>query len=116
MVHIGGSLKVVIDWVGVADGCSTSPLLLHVSAAHQLGSKVEVLSLRLLQVGGDLLESILQVALVRVEHDRLIRIVLAHHLESNPRDGRLEVRLLSIDHYTHVQLLSGLEIEGWLVK
>lgn len=43
--------------------------LLHVGAAHQLGAVVEVLSLGLLQVQGDRLQSFLQITLHNIKHN-----------------------------------------------
>lgn len=82
--------------------------LFNVSSSDELGAEKEALSLGLLQVGGDLVERLPQVALIRVENDRLVTVVLTHELERDARDGRLEVRLLGVDHYTDVHISGSL--------
>jgi hypothetical protein len=46
----------------------------------------------------------LQVALIRVEDVRLLLVVCPHHLHTQTVDGRLKIRLLSVDHDSHVAL------------
>ena len=46
----------------------------------------------------------LKVALVGVEDDGFLLVVLAHHFHGESRDGGLEVGLLGIDHHSHVLL------------
>lgn len=46
----------------------------------------------------------LEVALVRVEDDGLLSVVLALHLQRQPADGRLEVGLLRVHHQTDAVL------------
>ena len=74
--------------------------LFHVSSSHQLCSKVEVLTLclkkfsvmaeinimeeHLFKIKSDGLVCFLQVALVRVEHNCLFRVVSPHQLHSQP--------------------------------
>ena len=81
----------------------------------------------LFKIQGDGLVSLLEVALVGVEHNCPLRVVGHHHLHGQPArgillremffltkicppmDGWLEVGLLSIDHHPHVLLLGILE-------
>lgn len=46
----------------------------------------------------------LQVALIRVEDVRFLLVVCSHHLHAQAVDGRLKIRLLSVDHDSHVTL------------
>ena len=64
---------------------------------------------RLLQVKKEVVVGLLQVALVGVEHHRLLSVILGHHLHCDPRDGGLEVGLLSVNHHPDVHVLGRLE-------
>jgi len=44
----------------------------------------------------------LEVTLVSVHHHRFVPVVLAHHLDHDATDRRLEVSLLRVDHQTDV--------------
>ena len=85
--------------------------LLHVGTPDQLGPEVEALPAGLLEVEHDRLVGLLEVALVRVEHDGLVLVVQPHHLDGQPVDGRLHVRLLGVDHDANVLLFGVLKIE-----
>ena len=80
----------------------------HVSAPHELGPEVEVLSLGLLQVQDEGVVGDLEIALVRVEDDGLLSVEFLLHLHSDPVDGRLEVGLLSVHHDAHIHVLGSL--------
>lgn len=109
VVHVRGGFKVGAGGVGVAQGSRSGPFLLDVGASHKLGPKVKVLTFGLLQIGGHLVESLSQVALVSVEHNSLVFVVLPHELERDTGNGRLEVGLFGVDHYAHIHLLSCLQ-------
>ena len=47
----------------------------------------------------------LKVALVRVENDGLLSVEFPHHFHCESSDGGLEVRLLCVNHDTHVTFL-----------
>lgn len=83
--------------------------LLHVSASHKLGSKEELLPVRLFKVKGEVVERLLQVALVGVEDDGLLLVVLLHHLHREAGNGWLEVCLFSIHHDPHISCSGILE-------
>lgn len=51
----------------------------------------------------------LQVTLVGVEDDGLLSVEFSLHFQSQPADGRLEVRLLGVDHQPHPVLQGVLE-------
>jgi hypothetical protein len=104
--------------------------LLHVSSANKFGAEIKVLPVGLLQIQDDVVVSFLQVTLIRVEDDGLLTkqlsnldysftktttidlsvchnlflVVLAHQLHRQTGYGRLEIRLLGVDHHSDVQI------------
>merc|ERR1740123_2701067 len=109
VVHSAGGRVICVDGVLVAQQFCSCSFLLHVSSSHQLGPKVEVLTLGLFKIKSDGLVCLLQVALVRVEHNGFVCVVCPHQLHCQPMDGRLEVRLFSVHHHPHILLLCVLE-------
>merc|ERR1719180_443299 len=109
VVHSTGGRVICVDGVLVAQQFCSCSFLLHVSSSHQLCPKVEVLTLGLFKIKSDGLVCLLQVALVRVEHNGLVRVVCPHQFHCQPVDGRLEVRLFSVNHNPHILLLRILE-------
>merc|ERR1719458_2074287 len=109
MVHRAGGRVIRVDGVLVTQQFCACSFLFHVSSSHQLCPKVEVLTLCLFKIKSNGLVCFLQVALVRVEHNCLFRVVCPHQLHCQPVDGWLEVRLLSVHHHPHVLLLGILE-------
>ena len=99
--------------------------LVHVGASNKLSTKEEVLPVKrvkdekkrshtrkpvgLLKVKNEVVVSLLEVALVSVEHHRLLPVILGHHLHRDPGDGWLEVGLLSVHHHPDVHVLGRLE-------
>ena len=83
--------------------------MLHVCPPDQLGSEVEVLPGRLLEVQHERVVADLQVVLIGVEDDGLLRVELLHHLHGDAVDGGLEVGLLGVNHHADVEVLGGLE-------
>ena len=63
----------------------------------------------LFKVQGDGLVSLLEVALVGVEHHGLLLVILGHHLHRHSGDCRLEVGLLCVHHNPDVHVLGSLE-------
>lgn len=80
----------------------------HVGSPDQLGPKVKVLPLGLLQIQDQGVVGNLEIALVGVENNGLLSVELLLHLHGNPMDGRLEVGLLCVNHHADVQVLGSL--------
>lgn len=54
VIHVRGGLIVGIHGIGIAERLGACTLLIHIGAAHQLGTEIEILSLGLLQIGDHL--------------------------------------------------------------
>ena len=80
--------------------------LVEVGTADKLGTEEEIFPASECKVGGDHVDRVLEVALVRVEDARLVVVVLAHHLHAQSIDGSLEVALLGVYHHSNVSFFS----------
>merc|ERR1719234_3043494 len=109
VVHLASCLKVRVDRVIIVERGRSGAFLVHVGPSNKLSTEEEVLPVRLLQVKNEVVVGLLEVALVGVEHHRLLPVILGHHLHRDPGDGGLEVGLLSVHHHPHVHVLGRLE-------
>ena len=76
--------------------------LFHVCTADKLGAEKEIFTSGECEVSSYHVERVLQVALVRVEHVRLVVVVLAHHFHREAIDCSLKVALFGIYHHSNV--------------
>mmetsp|Transcript_11087 Transcript_11087/g.27186 ORF Transcript_11087/g.27186 Transcript_11087/m.27186 type:complete len:584 (-) Transcript_11087:578-2329(-) len=95
-------LKIRLDRIGVPLLLSEPPLLHHVRPPHDLGAEHEAVELGAVHISAHALESVPQVALVRVQDYSAILVVLAHEPQGDLVDRGLHVALLSVDHEGHV--------------
>ena len=99
-----GVCKGVLNGTGVPHLCSPVPLQVHVSSSDHLGSQQEALVLGQLDVCGQPLVGVLQVALVGVEHHWCVPVVLGLKVDGNCIYCWLHVGVLCIYQQPHVAL------------
>eukprot|EP00050_Salpingoeca_kvevrii_P016117 m.52734 g.52734 ORF g.52734 m.52734 type:complete len:334 (+) comp6711_c1_seq1:270-1271(+) len=106
IVIVVGVFNRLVDGIGLVELFGLLRLVLNVRAAHNLGRKLVSEAVGACHVGLDALKRVLEVALVRVEDQWPLLVVLGLQTERHVINQRLEVLMLSVNHQPHVKRCS----------